>query len=468
VGRSKDDVLAALKQFKSHDARWREGRVWAGVYDAGSEVEAVAKSAYTEFLNENALYINMFPSVLALETEVVNWVKQLLRAPAEARGNFTSGGTESITLAMKAARDSAAPKLGDARGEVIICRTTHPAFHKAAHLLGMKVIITEMTASFQADVAAYERAITPHTVMLVGSAPCYSHGVIDPTEALSNLAQKHKLWLHVDACVGGIFLSTMRKIGMAVPTFDFTYEGVSSMSADLHKYGYTAKNASTVIFRSAALRRHALYANAHTTGYALVNSTIASSRSSGPIAAAWATIQTLGDDGYQRIVQGTMAATTRLREGVNAIDGLRVMAEPIMCMFTMQCDVASVFVIEDEMLARGWHVQTQFQAPGTPANLHLSINQSNVAHVEAFLADLKSSVEAARQAPTIDVQPLVAMVMQALQDPQSMDLNALMSQLGGGAGKMPERWAMINTLLDALPDAVVDELLLEYANGLYA
>jgi sphinganine-1-phosphate aldolase len=137
-------------------------------------------------------------------------------------------------------------------------------------------------------------------------------------------------------------------------------------------------------------------------------------------------------------------------------------------MFTMACDVASVFVIEDEMLARGWHVQTQFQAPGTPANLHLSINQSNVAHVEAFLADLKSSVAAARKAPVIDVQPMVAMVMQALQNPQAMDLNALMSQLGGGAGKMPERWAMINTLLDALPDGVVDELLLEYANGLYA
>ena len=335
MSRSKEDVLAALKQFKSHDARWGEGRVWAGVYDAGSEVEAVAQSAYTEFLNENALYINMFPSVLALETEVVNWVKQLLRAPADARGNFT-------------------------------------------------------------------------------------------------------------------------------------HEGVSSMSADLHKYGYTAKNASTVIFRSAALRRHALYANAHTTGYALVNSTIASSRSSGPIAAAWATIQTLGDDGYARIVRDTMAATTRLREGVNAIDGLRVMAEPAMCMFTMQCSVASVFVIEDEMLARGWHVQTQFQAPGTPANLHLSINQSNVTHVERFLADLKSSVEAARKEPPVNTQPLVAMVMQALQNPQAMDLNALMSQLGGGTGKMPERWAMINTLLDALPDAVVDELLLECANGLYA
>jgi sphinganine-1-phosphate aldolase len=471
-----EQLLQALQGFRAQDARWREGRVWAGVYDAGAEAEALSKAAYTEFLSENALYINLYPSVLALEREVVGWMKTKLRAPADGAGNFTSGGTESITLAMKAARDHARALRGISAGEVVLCRTTHPAFHKAAHLLGLSVRITEMDAHHRADPAAYAAALTPNTVMLVASAPCYSHGVVDPVEAIAALAQQHGLWMHVDACVGGLYLSTMRELGHDVPAFDFTVPGISSMSCDLHKYGYTAKNASVVLFASRALRQHALYANAHTTGYALVNSTIASSRSGGPMAAAWATTQLLGtggrEGGYARIVRDTWAATQRLREAMGRIPGLRVLGDPVMCMFTVACDGGSVFVIEDAMLDRGWHVQTQFQAPGTPANLHLSVNASNVAQVEAFIADLVEATAQARATPAIDVAPLVQQVLKAVSESarsgQPPPIEGLLAALGAEGGAMPSRWAPINTLLDALPDAVVDALLVAYANTLYA
>ncbi len=466
AGMGKAALREALGRYKAHDARWREGRVWAGVYDAGAEAMAASREAYAEFLTENALYVNLYPSLLALENEVIGTVKELLRAPAGGCGTLTSGGTESILLACKAARDRARDERGIAAPEMVLARTTHPAFHKAAQLLGYRVVLTEIGADFRAVPAAYAAAINPNTVLLVRSAPCYSHGVVDPIAALAELAARHGLWLHVDACVGGLFLAFMRRMGLAVPAHDFTLDGVSSISADLHKYGYAAKGASAVLWRSKALRRHALYANAHTTGYALVNSTALSSRSGGPIAAAWATLNVLGESGYREIVRQTLAATTRLREGVARIAGLRVLGEPAMCMFTLASSEASVFVIEDEMLARGWHVQTQFAAPGTPANLHLSVNRSNVAQVDAFLADLAASVAAARAAPRVDVAPLVAAVQQALQGP--LDMAALLGAIGVGGSALPERWATINTLLDALPDAVVDRLLVEYANLLYA
>jgi sphinganine-1-phosphate aldolase len=471
----RDQLLATLRARRAHDAPWREGRVWAGVYDPGAEVAATAREAYLDFLGENALYINFYPSLLGLEGDIVTRVKALLNAPAGACGNFTSGGTESIGLAMKAARDQARATRGiDSGGEIVLARTAHPAFHKAAHLLGMKVVITECDAGYRADPAAFAAAIGDKTVALVASAPCYSHGVVDPVPALAALARERRLWLHVDACVGGIFLSTMRRLGLAVPPFDLGIDGVTSLSVDLHKFGYAAKNASVVLYRSKAERRHALYANAHTTGYALVNSTMSSTRSGGPIAGAWATLNALGAAGYEAIVRETLAATARLREGVAAIGGLRVLGEPAMCMFTVASVTPdagpSVFVIEDEMLARGWHLQTQFSAPGTPANLHFSVNRSNVAQVDALLADLRASVQAAQAAPRIDATPLVQAVLAMRAAPGGLQIAPLLAALGagGGGGPFPSRWAPINTLLDALPDDVVDELLVAYANELYA
>jgi sphinganine-1-phosphate aldolase len=470
---SKSEILETLRAFRVKDVRWREGRVMAGVYDAGLDVEHSAKAAYMEFLSENALYPNYYPSLIALENDVVNSLKALLRAPDGACGSFTSGGTESIMLAVKAARDHARATRGIVAPEIVVCRTTHPAFHKAAHYLGLRVVVTEFGADYRADPEAYARAITPNTVLVVGSAPCYSHGVVDPIPELGALALERGVLLHVDACVGGVQLSFMRRVGMNPPEFDLSVPGVTSLSVDMHKYGYAPKNASVILYRSKTLRRHAMYANAETTGYSVINTTVLSSKSGGPLAAAWATLQALGEPGYLEIVRSVMSATRRTIEGIDTIPELEVLGRPDACVFTFAPKPAfaarvNVFELEDEMASRGWSLQAQPSAPGTPANLHVSLNRSNVAHVDAMLEALRECVGVVQAREPIDVNGLLEAVVAVLSEPDEHTLETLLGLVGVTGDGLPERYALINTLLDALPDEQVNALLVQYLNTVYA
>jgi glutamate/tyrosine decarboxylase-like PLP-dependent enzyme len=472
---SKQELLETLRAYRQRDVRWREGRVMAGVYDPGLEVEGIAKAAYMEFLSENALYPNFYPSLIALENDVVNAMKSLLRAPKDSGccGNFTSGGTESIMLAVKAARDEARALRNVTAPEIVVCRTTHPAFHKAAHYLGLRVVVTEFAPDYRADLGAYRAAINANTVLIVGSAPCYSHGVVDPIPQLGQLALERGVRLHVDACVGGVQLSVMRGAGMAVPEFDLSVPGVSSLSVDLHKYGYAPKNASVILYGSRRLRRFAMYANAETTGYSVINTTVLSSKSGGPLAGAWATLRTLAEPGYTHIVQTVMDATHRALGGINAIPELEVLGTPDLCVFTFAPRPehrarVNVFELEDEMAIRGWSLQAQPSAPGTPANLHISLNLSNAPHVDAMLSDLRACVAVVQTREPIDVDALLGAVMAVLEEPDEHTLETLLGLVGVTGGALPERYALINTLLDALPDAHVNGLLVQYLDSVYA
>ncbi|MCL6527695.1 MAG: aspartate aminotransferase family protein [Thermaceae bacterium] len=470
VGLSKEQVLATLRAYKAHDAPWLEGRVMAGVYDPGPAVAEVGKAAYAEFLSENALYPNLYPSLLKLETDTVRTIADWLGGGPQTVGNFTSGGTESILLAVKAARDWArAHKPQVQTPEMVLCITAHPAFHKAAHYLGLKVQITPMNpTTFRADVEAMRQAINENTVLLVGSAPCYSHGVVDPIPEIAALAQEKGVLCHVDACVGGIHLSVMRTLGFSVPAFDLSIPGVTSLSTDLHKYGYAAKNASVILYHSAALRRFALYANARTTGYAVINPTVLSSKSGGPLAGAWATLHFLGLQGYQQIVSEVQRATERLLAGIAAIPELQVLGKPDMCMFAFSSGHLNVFELEDALSSRGWFVQAQFSAGGGPANLHLSVNRSNVPHVEDFLTALQESVAEVKRGGGLDhLEPLRQEVAQLLQNPGPDPFNRIAALAGLVPGQMPTGFARINTLLELLPDELVESLLVEYVNSLY-
>ncbi|MCX7783752.1 MAG: aspartate aminotransferase family protein [Meiothermus sp.] len=470
AGLSKEQVLATLKAYKTRDVPWREGRVMAGIYDPGSAAEEVGKAAYTEFLTENALYPNFFPSLLKLETDTVRIVAGLLQGAPQTVGTLTSGGTESILLAVKAARDWArAHKPHIQVPEMVLCITAHPAFHKAAHYLGFQVRVTPMNPfTFRADVEAMREAISENTILLVGSAPCYSHGVVDPIPEIAALAQEKGILCHVDACVGGIHLSVMRELGYAVPPFDLSTPGVTSLSTDLHKYGYTAKNVSVILFHNAPLRRFAMFACAHTTGYAVINPTVLSSKSGGPMAGAWATMNFLGLEGYKQIVLEVQQATQCMMAGIAAIPELEVLGQPDMCMFAFKSDSLSVFELDDAMAARGWFLQPQFSAGGGPANLHISVNRSNVTHVEEFLAALRESVaEVKDQGSMEDVEQLKHQVMQLLQNPGPDTFAQIAALAGITPGQMPTGFARINTVLDMLPDEMVDFLLIEYLNSLY-
>lgn len=472
TGLSREAVRATLAAYRQHDVPWRDGRLFAGVYDPGAEVAAVITEAYTDFLTENALYPNYFPSVLQLENDVVRAVADLLQGDADVVGNCTSGGTESILLAVKTARDAARAMHPEITvPEMVLPQTAHPAFHKAGHYLGVTVVVTPFdTTTMRADPAAMRAAITPNTILLVASAPCYAYGVIDPIGEIAALAVERGLFFHVDGCVGGIHLSIMRRAGATLPPFDFSVSGVSTISADMHKYGYAAKNVSVLLYRNRDLRRFALYANAQTTGYVVLNPTVLSSKSGGPVAGAWAALNYLGESGYRAIVDEVMATTRRLMDGIAAMPDLQVLGHPDMCMFAVASDTLNVFVLDDAMSKRGWSLQPQFSAGAVPASLHIAVTHSNVGREDALLAELAQACSEVKSQPDAlgDVGDLRAEVERLMSQPPDAGTFSRIAALAGlQPGQMPDGFARINTVLDALPRSVVEALLVEYLNSLY-
>jgi glutamate/tyrosine decarboxylase-like PLP-dependent enzyme len=469
-GLSKQEIFNTLQAFKSRDMDWQAGRVWCYVYNPGADPAEVTREAYLSYLSENGLDPSVFPSMLKLEMDVVRAVIGLLHGDSNAVGHLTTGGTESIILAVKTARDMArATKPHIGQPEMVLPRTAHAAFHKAAHYLSVKPVLVDIDPhTFQVRAEDMEKAITPNTILLVASAPSYSQGVIDPISEIGEAAQKYHLLFHVDACVGGLHLSFMRKLGYDIPDFDFSVPGVTSISTDLHKYGYAAKGCSAIMYRSKAIRKYQIFACTDTTAYTLINPTVLSTKSGGPMAGAWAILNFLGEEGYKRMIGDVQEATKRLIEGINSMEGLQVLGEPVMCMFSFTSDVINVYQLADEMNKRGWYVQAQFSTPLTPRNIHISVNRGTIHNVDALLQDLRESVEVLKAGAPIDTESIKSMVGAALQSP---DPEAAFSRLAASAGltgtDLPREMAFINEVLDALPDELCNLFLVNYFNDLY-
>jgi glutamate/tyrosine decarboxylase-like PLP-dependent enzyme len=468
-GRPVAQVLAELDELGKADVDWQTGRILTGLYHPGHEAYQLTAEAYSRFLTQNALYINMYPSAARMEQEVVRSMADLLRGDDQVVGNMTSGGTESIILAVKTARNHARvhrPQVVEP--EVVLPVSAHPAFHKAAHYVGLKTVVTPVHPDdgFRADVDAFGAALGPSTVLAVGSAPNFSHGTIDPIAEMAAAARERGILFHVDACVGGLYLSFMRRMGEPVRDFDFSIDGVTSISADMHKYGYAPKNASVLLYRNRDLRQHALFVCSGTTEYAVINPTILSSKSAGPIAASWAIMRHLGEAGYERMVRETWDATRALLEGVKHIEGVRVLAEPEMCMFTLGSDEINVFELDDEMTARGWSLLPQF-ACGGPENLHISMSSSNVPLVDQLVSDLREAVDyLRREGPLVDREAIAREVAKVAGRPLE-ELALHLVPLAGLTGVgLPERMAPLNTILNLLPATTRDQLLAAFVNAL--
>ncbi len=306
-------------------------------------------------------------------------------------------------------------------------------------------------------------------MLLAASAPGYAHGVLDPISEIGALALAHDLLFHVDACVGGIHLSFMRKMGYAPPEFDFSVPGVTSISADLHKYGYSAKGASVIVYRDKAIRKYQIFSCSATPVYTVINPTVLSSKSGGPVAGAWAILHYLGEEGYEKIVREVMDATQRMIAGVNEVDGLRVLGEPDMCMFAMVSDRddVNVFQLADEIKRQGWHVQPQLSLGDAPCNLHVSVNHSNVPFVTEFLDALRASVEQVKKATPLDVSGIRGILEQLFQNPSDETFENVLA-LGDLQGTdLPEDMALINAILDVLPVPATEALLTEFFNELF-
>ncbi|MBW2391061.1 MAG: aspartate aminotransferase family protein, partial [Deltaproteobacteria bacterium] len=333
-GSSWEEIREALIHAGRNDVDWRDARTAVYVFNPGADVLQVAKDAYALYQSENGLGLAAFPSLKEMEQDVVGMGLRLLNAPAESCGNITSGGTESIVLAVKACRDQAAAAGRDvAGGRIVVPRSAHPAFDKAAHYLGLEVVRVPVAKDFTADVDAMAEAIDAKTLMLVGSAPCFPYGVVDPIAQLGEVAEAKELWLHVDACVGGYFAPFARMNGVTLPDFDFSVPAVRSMSADLHKYGYAAKGASTVFHRSEEQRAFQGFTFDDWPAGGMSTPTFAGTRPGGAFASAWAVMHYLGVEGYCEKARQVTDTRTRLMAAINGIDGLHTYGDPQLGLF---------------------------------------------------------------------------------------------------------------------------------------
>jgi sphinganine-1-phosphate aldolase len=470
-GWTRERVFEQLEAYRGGDMPWRDGRTWAYVYDPGREAEGVIKDAFAAYLTENGLDPTVFPSALRMENEVVAMAADHLGGDAEVVGNFTSGGTESILLAVKAARDQARAHRPAIRApEMVLPETAHAAFQKAGHYLGVRPVIVPVDPeSFRADVKAVRRAITPNTILLVGSAISYAHGVVDPIRELGALALERELLLHVDGCMGAFLLAYFRRLGAPVPDYDFGVPGVTSISMDLHKYAFAAKGASTILYRSKALRKYQMYACSSWTGYTVINPTVQSTKSAGPIAAAWAALHFIGDDGYLEIARQVRDATGRIVAAVDAMPDYRMLGRPDMNLLSFASDTVSVFHVIDEMKDRGWYVQPQLAYGSSPENIHLSVNPASVRWVDALLEDLRECTEKARALPSGALATRIRDAFGQL-GPEDLDdgvFRTLLSMAGVQGTALPGRMAEINEVLNALPVPLRERLLVEYLNELF-
>ena len=468
-GSSHAAVMAALDSFGTDDLPWREGGTFAYVYEAGRDVEALVKDAYMRYLTENALDPTVYPSLLRFENEVVAMAINHLRGDENCVGNFTSGGTESCLLAVKTARDYARKERGIAEPEIILPVTAHACFQKAAQYFDMKMQLVPVDPETwkvrPEDMAA---AINENTILLVGSACQYAHGVIDPIPELGALALERNLLLHVDGCIGGFVLPYFRRLGAKVTDFDFTVPGVTSISMDFHKYAYAAKGASVVLYRSKELRRHQIFTAATWTGYSVINTTIQSTKSGGPLAACWAILNYLGDEGYMRFAERKLTATRAIANMIRAHADVRLMAEPESSLIAFTSDQFSIFPIVDAMRRRGWFVQPQLGYMGSKENIHLSIDQSTVDVLDRFLPDLDASISEAKGINEEVVPAPMKAMLGALEADQFTPetYRALMAAAGTSDG-LPEGTTGINSMLNAMKPEVAAKVMTEFFNDLY-
>lgn len=468
-GAAPADILDSLNARKSGDVPWSEGRVFAYIYDAGEEAKQLLMDAFNLYFMENGLDPTSFPSCMELEKDVIGMAVDLVNGGDDATGTFTSGGTESILLSLKTTRDYYRDVRPDiTEPEILMPTTAHPAFHKACQYFDLRAVTVEVDDDFCAIPGKMEAAITPNTILLVGSAPSYAHGAIDPIRELGEIALRHELRFHVDCCVGGMYLPFAKELGYDIPDFDMSVPGVTQLSMDFHKWGYAAKGASCILYKDRAIRRYQIFSYANWTGYAVINPGVTSTKGGGPIAACWAILRHLGRDGYLRLVDAAQSASRKIVDAVAEIDGLEVMGKAQINMLALRATDFDIFPLSDEMKDRGWFIQPQFGFANSSENMHLSVGYHNAHQIDDFVKDLRevtAKVRAEQQGKERFVMPDELRDFIVNSGPDVMD--ELGDILGSDGSALPERMEEINNMLNQLPADSREMLLGEFVNRLY-
>src|SRR5216683_1287003 len=392
-GRDRQSILDELAAMASEEDRIADrGRVSGSIYHGDHDHYRFLAEAFRLFAHANVLQRDMYPSATKLEAEIVAMTASMLHGE-DACGVVTFGGTESLINPMLAYRDRARAEKGITQPEVIVPLTAHVALDKAAHLLGIKLVKAPLGDDWRADTAWIREHVTRNTVALVGSAPNYAHGVIDPIEDLAQIALEHDVGLHVDGCLGGFILPWGERLGYPIPRFDFRVPGVTSISADTHKYGYALKGTSVLLYRNADLRRHQYFNYPDWPGGIYMTPGLSGSRSGGVVAATWAAMVSLGERGYLEVAKKIFETAATIRRGIDAIPELEVIGNPTF-LVAFRSPELNIYHVNDHLIAKGWRLN----ALQLPAALHFCVTRPNTAPgvADAFLADLRDAVEYAK------------------------------------------------------------------------
>jgi glutamate/tyrosine decarboxylase-like PLP-dependent enzyme len=386
TGRPREELFGQMRQLKAEDADWEGGRTWSLIYPAGKDVDDVLREANNLYLFENALNPFRFPSLRRMEGDVVSMTTNLLHGGEESGGAMTSGGTESILMAVKTARDRGREEKGITQPEIVAPVSAHPAFAKAAKFLGLELKQIPLRGDLRADVDAAAKLITDKTVLVVGSAPNYPHGVIDPIPQLAALAAEHGISFHTDACVGGFLLPFLERLGHPVPPFDFRVPGVTTISADVHKY--CTKGASVIAHCNRDTLKYQIFLYDQWPGGLYGSPAMAGARPAAPIAASWAVMQYLGEEGYMRLAKVILDTTKKLCAGIDASPELHVWGKPDASLVAFGSETVDINAVGDVMDDKGWHLDRQVN----PAALHMMVTPNHAKIADQFLADLREAV----------------------------------------------------------------------------
>ncbi len=409
-GIDNETLLTTMTAMRANDAQWRNGRTWSMIYHPGDAHHNFLKQAHNLFFAENALNPMAFKSLKRMETEIIDMSSAMLNGDEHTAGTITSGGTESILLAVKCYRDRARKtKPWILRPEIVAPQSIHVAFDKAAQAFGLRLKKVPLGRDYRVNLKLLRKAISRNTIMIAASAPQYAHGVIDPIEEIGLLAKKRGVPFHVDACFGGFLLPWLEKLGYPIPPFDFRVPGVTSISADIHKYGYAPKGSSTVLYRNMNYLKYQFFAVTDWPGGIYVSPTLPGSRPGGAIAAAWASLMAMGEGGFIELASKAMEVTQQLRFGIDSIPELTVLGVPdctIICFKeSSEYSELNIYAIADFMEGLGWSVDRQ----QLPPSIHCSVNAFNAESVGPYLEDLRGAVEHCREQPSSQDEGQAAM-----------------------------------------------------------
>jgi glutamate/tyrosine decarboxylase-like PLP-dependent enzyme len=388
-------ILDSIESFRTHDVRWREGRCFTLAYVAGDEALALAEEAYRRFSGENALNTGAFPSLRVMQQQVVDVVAGWTHGDDNTAGFMTSGGTESLVLAVRSARKRAEREGRNlAKMNMVIPSSAHAAFEKGADYFDVESRRVPVGDDWRANVDAMRAAVDDETILIIASAPQYPQGVIDPVAEISNIALERNINCHVDACMGGVTLTYLERLGEDIPAWDFRNPGVTSISVDLHKYGYTSKGSGVLLHRNKSLRADQTFITDNWLGGMYGSSGILGTKSGGPIASSWAVMHHLGDDGYARLTASARKSTLAITTHIEARPELVLRAHPdttLVSFGTSESSGLDVFAIADKLNSYGWYVDRQ----SPPASIHLTVNAIHEHLVTEFLQDLDRAIDEA-------------------------------------------------------------------------